>query len=250
MFRRRFLLLPTALVFAAPARAQQPADLRDLPLVEVPATSGPAPAASAAQRPLTERSVAVLLTGDGDWASIDKGIAGAVAAGGVPVVGLKARAYIDGKKRTPDDLARDVERIARAYLARWNRDRVILLGFSRGAEWVPFVMTRLAPDLRDRVALVGMYGADPYASFVFHFVDLFTDKHRDTDVPVAPEFARMLALRPAVRAFCVYGTDEKASACATAPDTPTLHKIARGGAHHFDKDYPGLGRLALEELAR
>ena len=237
------------LLLAAPLGAQQPApaDVRDLPLVEVQA-AGVAPAGGPAGA--SAHSFAILITGDGDWAAIDKGIAGAVAAGGIPVVGLKVRAYLERGKRTPDGLARDVERIVRAYAARWDRDRVLLLGYSRGADYAPFIMNRLAPDVRARVALVGMYGAEEYASYVFHFIDLFTDKRRGSDVPVGPEFARMLAARPAVRTFCVYGADEKDSACRAAPDTPTLRKIERGGAHHFDKDYPGLGRLALEELAR
>ncbi len=243
-----YRLLVLLAVAARPLAAQQPAavpDVRDLPLVEVAAAATPATAPS----PAAQRAFAILITGDGDWAAIDKGIAGAVAAGGVPVVGLKIRAYLEHGKRTPDGLARDVERLARAYAARWNRDRVVLLGFSRGAEFAPFIVNRLAPDVRDLVALVGMYGPEQNASFEFHFFDLFSNPHRASDVPVAPEFARMVA-RPQPRAFCVYGADERESACTTAPDTPTLHKIERGGAHHFDKNYPGLGRLALEELAR
>ncbi len=227
--------------------AQQPAaapDVHDLPLIEVAA------AAPAAPTPGARSALAILITGDGDWAAIDKGIAGAVAAGGVPVVGLKVRAYLEHGRRNPDVLTHDVERIARAYMARWNRDRVVLLGFSRGAEFAPFVVNRLAPDVRAHLALVGMYGPEQNASFEFHFFDLFSNQHRATDVPVAPEFARMLTERPAVRTFCVYGTDETESACAAAADTPALHKVPRGGAHHFDKNYPGLGRLALDELAR
>lgn len=242
---RRLLLLFAVVALASPVAAQPPAtpDVRDLPLVEVPAsTPNAAPS-------LAQRSLAIFITGDGDWAAIDKGIAGAVAQGGIPVVGLKARAYLEHGKRTPDGLTRDVERIARAYMARWGRDRLVLLGFSRGADFTPFVMNRIAPDLHDRVALVGMYGAEQNASFEFHFLDLFSDTHRASDIPVGPELARMAA-RPGLRAFCVYGADEKDSACKNTPDSPTLHKIERGGAHHFDKNYPGLGRLALEELAR
>lgn len=257
-FHHMFRPFAASLLLAAlgaPAAAQQAAaaDVGDLPLVEVPAAApapNPAPGTDRGAPPLAARSLALLITGDGNWAAIDKGIAGAVAAGGVPVVGLKAREYLEHGKRTPDGLARDVERIVRAYAARWGRDRVLLLGYSRGADYVPFIMNRLAPDVRARVAVVGMYGAEQDASFEFHFVDLFSDKHRATDVPVGPELARMLAARPAVRAFCVYGADEKDSSCRTAPDAPTLRKVERGGAHHFDKDYPGLGRLALDELAR
>ena len=237
-------------LLASPLAAQQqpppPAvpDVRDLPLVEVAAAPMP-PNASA----LARRSVAILITGDGDWAAIDKGIAGAVAQGGVPVVGLKARAYLERGKRTPDGLTRDVERIARAYMARWGRDRVVLLGFSRGADFSPFIMNRLAADLRDRVVLVGMYGPEQNASFEYHFLDLFTDQHRATDIPVGPELARMAA-RPTPHAFCVYGADETNSACKDGPTTSSLEKIVRGGAHHFDKDYPGLGRLAIQELGQ
>ncbi|HEY0779449.1 MAG TPA: AcvB/VirJ family lysyl-phosphatidylglycerol hydrolase [Gemmatirosa sp.] len=241
----RFSFAAAALL-ASSAAAQQPAtpDVRDLPLVEVPAA-----AAAMSPSPAAQHTFAILITGDGDWAAIDKGIAGAVAAGGVPVVGLKVRAYLEHGKRTPDGLTHDIERIARAYTTRWNRDRVMLLGFSRGAEFAPFIVNRMASDVLERVALVGMYGPEQNASFEFHFFDLFSNPHRASDIPVAPELARMVA-RPTPRAFCVYGADETESACKTGPDTPTLHKIVRGGAHHFDKDYPGLGRLAVEELAR
>ena len=237
------LLVGSAYGHAAAAQQSDAPDVRDLPLVEVAAaTPTPAPP------PLTQRTFAILITGDGDWAAIDKGIAGALRDGGVPVVGLKIRAYLEHGKRTSDGITRDIERIARAYTARWKRDRILLLGFSRGAEFEPFIMNRLAADVRDHIALVGMYGPEQNASFEFHFFDLFSNPHRASDIPVAPELARMAA-RPDPRAFCVYGADEKESACKAAPDTPTLHKIVRGGAHHFDNDYPGLGRLALEELA-
>ena len=243
---RAAALAASALLVSVLGALQPPGvpEVRDLPLVEVPPAASPPNASPAARR-----SLAILITGDGDWAAIDKGIASAVAQGGVPVVGLKARAYLEHAHRTPDGITRDVERIARAYMARWGRDRILLLGFSRGADFAPFIMNRLAPDVRDHIALVGMYGAEQNASFEFHFFDLFTDQHRASDIPVGPEFARMAA-RPTPRAFCVYGNDERDSACKNAPDTPTLDKIARGGAHHFDKDYPGLGRLALEELGR
>lgn len=244
---------------AAPLAAQSPvrpattalpdADVSALPLVEVPVTA--APVGTPGTSPLAQRSVAVLMTGDGNWAPIDRGIASALAEGGVPVVGLKAREYLEhGGRRTPEGLALDVARIARAYQARWNRDRIILLGFSRGADFVPLVVNRLAPDVRERVVLAGMYGAEDNASFEFHLLDLFSDAHRATDIPVAPELTRMVAGSPGLRAFCVYGEDEKNSVCKQVAGAPSLRRIARGGAHHFDKDYPGLGRLALEELAR
>ena len=253
-----------ALARALGAQPPGASDVRELPLVEVPAAaSGDAPAAVPARR-----SLAILLTGDGDWAAIDRGIAQALAGGGVSVVGLRIRAYLARGlhgRRTPDDLARDVARIARAYLARWGRDRLVLLGYSRGADFLPFVATRLAPDVGDRVALVVLYAADRDASFEFHVLDLLIDRHRASDLPVGPELARFAA-RPGAHVLCVYGTEEHDSPCRPAAadaapagaavdvpggaDGPALRRVERAGAHHLDRDYPALGRLALEALAR
>jgi type IV secretory pathway VirJ component len=52
-----------------------PADLADLPLIEVPATG-------------TGDLFAILLSGDGGWAGLDKEVAAALSERGVPVVGV------------------------------------------------------------------------------------------------------------------------------------------------------------------
>ena len=214
-------------------------DVRDLPLVELPPTVGAGGARTAA-----ESTLVVLMTGDGDWADIEKGLAEALAGAGAAVVGLKARSYLQARPRTPDVLARDVERVLRHYLPLWGRDRVVLLGYSRGADFVPFVANRLPPDLRARVALLGMFGLATSASFEFHWTDLVKDTRRPSDLPVAPELARLRG----TPALCVYGSDEKDSGCRAA-DPSLLQRVERGGAHHFDKDYAGLAALVLRALS-
>jgi type IV secretory pathway VirJ component len=216
-------------------------DVRDLPLVELP----PRAAAAGRARTAAESTLVVLLTGDGDWAEIDKGIAQALADGGAAVVGLKSRAYLQAKPRTPDVLARDVERVARHYLPLWGRDRLVLLGYSRGADFVPFVANRLPADLRARVALLGMFGMEQNANFEFHWSDIVRDTKRPSDLPVAPELARLRG----TPMLCVYGSDEKDSACKNA-DPTLIERVERGGAHHFDKNYAGLGALVLRALER
>ena len=81
-------LLPVSAALAAP-----PAELADLPMVEVPVTG-------------TGTRFVVLLSGDGGWAGIDKGLAAAFAAQNVPVAGLDSLRYF-WKARTPEGLAAD-----------------------------------------------------------------------------------------------------------------------------------------------
>jgi type IV secretory pathway VirJ component len=248
----RAVAVALATVAAAPlVRAQPPAGVsagpsapdapRDLPLVEVPvaARAGVTPGTPA------ERTLAIVITGDGDWAALVKGMSATLAQSGTPVVGLRARAYLSRGRRTPEGTARDVERVARHYMARWGRDRLAIIGYSRGADFVPFVANRLSPDLRARVAVLGMYGIADAASFEFRWQDLVKDTRRATDLPTAPELARLRG----TPMFCVYGTDEKDSACRGID--PTLVRAhARSGAHHFDGDPAALGALAVDAIAR
>jgi hypothetical protein len=88
-------------------------DVHDLPLVELPPAAG---AGVGRARTAAESTLVVLMTGDGDWADIDKGIGESLAAAGAAVVGLKSRSYLQAKPRSPDVLARHADRFPRVEL--------------------------------------------------------------------------------------------------------------------------------------
>ena len=189
------------------------------------------------------RRLVVLITGDGGYAAGDRGIADTFAAHGIPVVALDARAYL-GKKRLPDDVASDAERIMRHYLAAWHRDSVIFVGYSRGADMAPFIMTRLPDELRSRLSLVAMVGLAERASFEFHWSDLVMDTKRSTDYPVAPEVLKVHG----VRMLCLYGEHEKHSLCPTFPPS-VLRADQHGGKHALSKgDGADVAQRILREL--
>ena len=187
-------------------------------------------------------TMAVFLTGDGGWADIDRQVSAVLAEHGIGVVGLNSRSYLSSKK-SPEQAGADVERIARAYMTRWNADRLVLVGYSRGAEMAPFVANRLPAELRAHVVLVAMLGLANAANFHFHLIDLVEDVHRPDDLPVAPELERLRG----TRMLCVYGTQEKDSGCRTA-DSTIVTKVARNGGHHFDGDYRALGELVVSMI--
>src|SRR3546814_3102258 len=90
-------------------------------------------------------SFAVLLSGDGGWAGLDKDVGEALKMHGIPVVGIDSLRYFWGK-RTPDGLAQDVDRIIRYYAQRWHRHHVLLIGYSQGANVLPFAYNRLRSE--------------------------------------------------------------------------------------------------------
>lgn len=214
----------------AQARSASTTDVSDLPLIEVPA------------RPGTSTTLVVFLSGDGGWAGIDRQIAEVLSERGVGVVGLNSRDYLV-RRKSPDETATDVQRIIHAYMARWGATRIVLAGYSRGASMVPFVATRLTPELRSRTVLLAMLGLAPTANFQFHWLDVVRNSARPDDILVAPELERLRGRRM----MCVYGSQEAASACRNA-DPALIDKIVRVGDHHFGGNYRELGELILSMI--
>jgi type IV secretory pathway VirJ component len=210
------------------ALAAPPAELADLPMVEVPVTG-------------TGTRFVVLLSGDGGWAGIDKGLAAAFAAQNVPVAGLDSLRYF-WKARTPEGLAADLDRMIRYYADRWNRSEVVLVGYSQGADVLPFAINRLPAGTRASVKLTALLGPGQKASFEFHLSNWLGPSG---DKPIAPE-ARKLS---SANTLCVYGTDEKGSLCPQLTPSHARAMLLSGG-HHFGGDYDRLAGLILEAVPK
>ncbi len=216
----------------AAAGAAPPASLHDLPLVEVAA----APAAAVSD------TFAVMLSGDGGWAGLDKDVAAALTADGIPVVGLDSLRYF-WTPRTPQGIAADLDRVVAYYTVAWKRPKVLLIGYSQGADVLPFAVNRLNAASRAHVALTAVLGLSPHALFEFHLSNWLGD---DTSGPATlPEMNRISGM-PVV---CIYGTDESDSLCPSL-DPQRFTRVAMKGGHHFDGDYAALARQILAALPR
>ncbi len=183
--------------------------------------------------------LAVLLTGDGGWVGLDKELSRALSDAGVAVVGLDSLRYF-WRRRTPEETAADVARVFAHYRAAWGRRELILLGYSRGADIVPFVATRLPPDQRAALALVAMLGPGTFAEFEVHMIDLFSSRRRSAATSTE---AAVRGSGGALRFLCVQGDDEKDSLCPHLADLPWVERVVLPGGHHFDRDYAKLARI-------
>jgi type IV secretory pathway VirJ component len=215
------LLLAAALQAPPPARtAATPSTegrVKGVPLVEVPAArSG-------------RDELAVLLSGDGGWAETDKGLAQALSKGGIPVVGWSSLRYFIHRKK-PDQVAADLERTLRVYLSLWHKEKVVLIGYSFGADVVPFLVPRLPPDLAERVSLVVLMGPTGTADFHIHPGE-WLRKPSDDSLPTMPEVEKLRGRE----ILCAYGRKEKDSFCLQLGDL--VHLLIRPGGHIVGKDY-------------
>ena len=205
------------------------APVADLPLVEVPA-SGPA-----------SDTLAVILSGDGGWTSLDKDVGRALSLRGYPVVGLNSLQYF-WKPRTPEGAAQDLERILVHYLAAWKKRRVLLVGYSYGADVLPFMANRLPPELSAKVALTALIGLSRSVAFEFHVAE-WLGASSGRELPVLPEVRKLKG----ARIVCLYGEGEKDSLCRDL-DPGLARIVALPGAHHFGGDYTAVAEAILREL--
>jgi type IV secretory pathway VirJ component len=218
-----------SLAAAADARAlSAPTDLRDLPIVEVPPADAQLPDA-----------FGVLLSGDGGWAGIDKELSAKLAARGLPIVGIDSLRYF-WSERTPEGTAADLDRVIRRYQSAWQRKRVVLIGYSQGADVLPFIVNRLPASTRASLVSAVALSLSTSATFEFHVSNWIG---ASGDRPTLPEMLP-LANGPMV---CVYGTDDQEALCPQL-DPNAFRVIALPGTHHFNGDYERLSTIILETL--
>lgn len=216
-------LLVVVLWYSTTASTQifPPADVavHDLPLVEMPVQE------------TQSDTLAVILSGDGGWVSIDRDIGQHLTERGIAVVGLNSLQYF-WTRRTPDGASADLARILRHYLTAWRKEHVLLIGFSLGADVLPALANRLPSDLTAHVQTVALLGPATTVEFEFHVADWLGMGQRAAAQPVQPEVDKLKGQR----ILYVYGTDESDSLCRRL-DPKAVTVMPLTGGHHFSGKY-------------
>jgi len=211
---------------------QQRGEVADLPLIEV-----------VAPQPVGQL-FAILYSGDGGWRDLDRSLAGVLASKGVSVVGVDVLRYY-WRSRSPELAAADLARIMHYYQQRWQRQQVVLIGFSFGANVLPFLVNRLPPSMRADVKLISLLSPERDTAFEVEPTGWF-GRQPDAVIPIEPELKKMLDLH----VQCIFGADEADGSLCTTPSAAALDVLRKPGGHHFDQNYDELADAILAAAAR
>ncbi|MBU1040979.1 MAG: hypothetical protein KKF77_07780 [Proteobacteria bacterium] len=203
------------------------ADASDLPLVELPAAN-------------PGKTLAVIVTGDGGWAGIDQQIGDILAAHGVNVVGFNSLKYF-WNKREADEMAYDLERTLTHYAAQWGAERFIVVGYSIGADVMPFMAGRMSAPTREKLTLVAMLGPGTHTEFEFRLSNWLTEENRPEGHALIPEMPK-LAKTPVL---LVCGSEEQGTLCQNY-QAPNVKNLVLPGGHHFNKEYEQIALAILQ----
>ncbi len=205
-------------------------NLQDLPLVEVKADHQ------------EKDTFAIIISGDGGWAGVDREVARVLAEKNIPVVGLDALRYF-WKPRTPEGATRDLERIIDHYSRAWNMKKVILIGYSMGADVMPFLAARIAHSLKEKIALIALIGPSHEAEFEFHFTEWIGGTGQGNTYPLLPEMKNLRG----IKTLCLFGINEEDTLCRdTGLGNVKIIPLVDG--HHFGGDYRRIAEIIIKEM--
>ncbi|WP_434030759.1 AcvB/VirJ family lysyl-phosphatidylglycerol hydrolase [[Pseudomonas] boreopolis] len=209
----------------------------------------PAAGSGLAGLPLVEmhvpgsRRLAIVISGDGGWRELDKGVGAELNRQGVSVVGWNSLRYFWSKK-SPQQIGDDLSRVMAEYQRRWHADDIALVGYSFGADVMPFAYQRLPEAQRRQVRFVSLLGLAHGANFKVR-VGGWLGFGKSGQAPVLPELAKM---DPRLLQ-CIHGEQEKGSLCPEL-EVRGIEVVARPGGHHFDHDPAKLAAIILQGWQR
>jgi len=189
-------------------------------------------------------TLVVFYSGDGGWRDIDKRISDYLNSRGVAVLGVDSLRYF-WRKKSPEEIGADLDRLIADYAKRWGTHRVALIGYSMGASILPFAWDNLSTENRQDTKLIALLSLDPEASFEVS-ISGYLGLDSDTDVSIGPAAKEL----PHDKVMCFFGADERSpsdSGCLT-PEMRGATLIERPGGHHFDGNYEPIAAMILDRL--
>lgn len=182
-----------------------------------------------------------MISGDGGWTSFDQSLAQALASQGLSVIGLDAQKYF-WKEKTPSEATADISNAIKQYSIQLGREDFILTGYSFGASIIPFIASRLSPELRSKLKAVVSLSPDVTADFEIHIADML-NFGGTRSYNVITEYKKLSK----IRTVCIFGNAE---------DQETITRFRKAGLkvgiipgnHHFNDDFTGLVKAMFLEI--
>ncbi|HRI60429.1 MAG TPA: AcvB/VirJ family lysyl-phosphatidylglycerol hydrolase, partial [Saprospiraceae bacterium] len=169
------------------------------------------------------------ISGDGGWTGFDQQICDQLAAKHLPVVGLNSQSYF-WKKKTPEQTVADLAPVIRQYLAAWGKSKLMLVGYSFGANVVPFIQNRLPDDLRGKVQSVVLLSPETKGDFEIHVAGMLGKGGGPYNVVAEVRSLQQTAV------LCVCGDEEDNDVQTALQGAAHVRFEKIPGSHHYNND--------------
>jgi type IV secretory pathway VirJ component len=167
------------------------------------------------------------ISGDGGFNSFSTDVCDKIHAGGYAVTALNAKSYFWDKK-TPEQTVTDITTYLQQQFINRTNQQFILVGYSFGADVMPFVVNRLPVTIKKNLVSTILLAPSTSTDFEIHWLDLMgSNKKRSMDV--VAEVNKMQEQK----LITIFGTDDDDFPVKDVHLKNYTNEILPGG-HHFD----------------
>ena len=136
-----------------------------------------------------------------------------------------------------------MNRILQHYSVSWNRSEVIVIGYSLGADVLPFMLNRLPRERLQTVKGIALLGPGATAEFEFHISNWMVKNNRPDAQPILPELEKLRGRN----LLCLYGIQDREAICPKLP--PDLAKVIPfHSGHRIGNNYEPIVDAILREF--
>ncbi|MEO8821103.1 MAG: AcvB/VirJ family lysyl-phosphatidylglycerol hydrolase [Ginsengibacter sp.] len=181
------------------------------------------------------------ISGDGGLNDFSTSLCEEFYKKGFDVSGLNSRSYFWDKK-TPQKTADDINSFLTQKLSGRKNQQIVLVGYSFGADVLPFILNRLSKTIDDKILVSFLMASSGNTDFEIHWSDIFGGNSK-RNMDVVTEINKLTHEKIVI----LSGSDDK----TLAVNKITLKRFTREmlpGGHHFDGDTQEVARVILNDI--
>lgn len=183
----------------------------------------------------TKSELIVYLTGDGGWNRFSRNFVNEFEKQGYGVVSLNSFEYFRNEK-SPSNFAHDLDQIAAHYLNEWDKNSLIIVGYSFGADVASFLPSNISTQLKGKVKKLVLLSPSASTDFVVRLSDLlgFNDNENG-------KYKTRLAIEKSkLPVVCIFGKKESLLLKKSLKNSDLISIYELPGAHQFNENFNGL----------
>lgn len=177
------------------------------------------------------KPLALLISGDGGWTDFDNSIAETLVQNGISCIGFDTQKYF-WEPKSPDATAKDVVLALEYYMLHLKKSKIIMLGYSFGADVIPFITNRLPQELKSKVLLTAMLSPDDNTDFEVTLSSML-DISSEGKYNVINEVRKINTGKK----LCIFGKDEDAEELEKSFKLSGADILSVNGGHHYDDNF-------------
>lgn len=188
------------------------------------------------------QTLVLMLSGDGGWLDFEDKLSLEFSHAGFTTIGFNSRDYF-WERKTPRQTADDLGMLLRIYIRQYNPAKIVLCGYSFGADVTPFIYNRFRPRLKSRIAAVALLSPFATTDFKVHTSDLLNIAKDNRKYKVKAEIDRIKA-----PIFCFYGADEEPKPQAEIVKPGFTLKLLSGDHRYEDTAFKTIVETISKEV--